>query len=100
MNPLIHNKLWKQTCLPSLVFGSELLSLTKTDIACLECFQSCFIRKVFHLPKFSSHLLLLKISGLISVENEIAKRKLFSFARMAPPIQYSVNFSRHASGAS
>ena len=38
---------------------------------------------MFHLPKFSSHLLLLKISGLISVENEIAKRKLFFFARMA-----------------
>ena len=45
--------------------------------------QNWFIRKVFHLPKFSSHLLLLKISGLISVENEIAKCKLFFFARMA-----------------
>ena len=69
VNPLIYIKLWKQTCLPSLVFGSELWSLTKTDIACLECCQNWFIRKVFHLPKFSSHLLLLKISGLISVEN-------------------------------
>ena len=83
VNPLIYIKLWKQTCLPSLVFGSELWSLTKTDIACLECCQNWFIRKVFHLSKFSSHLLLLKISGLISVENEIAKRKLFFFARMA-----------------
>ena len=59
------------------------LSLTKTDIACLERCQNWFIRKVFNLPKFSSHLLLLKISGLISVENEIAKRKLLFFARMA-----------------
>ena len=83
VNPLIYIKLWKQTCLPSLVFGSELWSLTKTDIACLERCQNWFIRKVFHLPKFSNHLLLLKISGLISVENEIAKRKLFFFARMA-----------------
>ena len=82
-NPLIYIKLWKQTCLPSLVFGSELWSLTKTDIACLEHCQNWFIRKVLHLPKFSSHLLLLKISGLISVKNEIAKRKLFFFARMA-----------------
>ena len=65
------------------MFDSELWSLTKTDIACLERCQNWFIRKVFHLPKFSSHLLLLKISGLISVENEIAKRKLFFFARMA-----------------
>ena len=83
VNPLIYIKLWKQTCLPSLVFGSELWSLTKTDIACLERCQNWFIRKVFHLSKFSSHLLLLKISGLISVENEIVKRKLFFFARMA-----------------
>ena len=83
VNPLIYIKLWKQTCLPSLMFGSELWSLTRADIACLERCQNWFIRKVFNLPKFSSHLLLLKISGLISFENEIAKRKLFFFARMA-----------------
>ena len=79
VNPLIYIKLWKQTCLPSLVFGSELWSLTKTDVVCLERCQNWFVRKVFN----SSHLLLLKISGLISVENEIAKRKLFFFARVA-----------------
>ena len=62
--PLIYIKLKKQTCLPSLVFGSELWSLTKTDIACLEHCQNWFIRKVFNLPKFSSHLFLVKISGL------------------------------------
>ena len=83
VNPLIYIELiWKITCLPSLVFGSELWSLTKTDTACLERCQNWFIRKVFNLPKFSSYLLLLKISSLISVENEIAKRKLFFFARM------------------
>ena len=65
VSPLIYIKLWKQTFLTLLVFGSELWSLTKTDIACLERCQNWFIRTVFHLPKFSSHLLLLKISGLI-----------------------------------
>ena len=73
VNPLIYITLWKQTCLPSLLFGSELSSFTKTDTACLERCQNWFIRKVFNLPKLSSHLLLLKISGLISIENEIAK---------------------------
>ena len=34
--PLIYIKLWKQTCLPLLVFGSEVWSLIKTDIAGLE----------------------------------------------------------------
>ena len=83
VNPLIYIKSWKQSCLPSLVFGSELWLLTKTDIVCLERCQNWFVITVFNLPKFSSHLLLLKIFGLISVENEIAKRKLFFFARMA-----------------
>ena len=68
---------------PSLVFDSEPWSLTQTDIACLEHCQNWFIRKVFNVYKFSSHLLLLKISGLISVENKIAKGKLFFFARTA-----------------
>ena len=76
VNPLVYIKLWKQICLLSLVFGSELWSLSNTDIACLERCQNWFIRKVFHL-------LLLKISGLISVENEIAKRKWSFIARMA-----------------
>ena len=55
VNPLIYIKLWKQTCLPLLVFGTEPWSLTKADIACLERCQNWFIRKVFNLPKFSSH---------------------------------------------
>ena len=72
------------------MFVSELWSLTKTDVACLKRCQNWFVKKVFNLPKFSSHLLLLKISGLISVENEIAKRKLFFFARMALSISDTV----------
>ena len=67
MNPLIYIKLWKQTCFPSLVFGSELWSLTKTDIACLERFRNWFVRKVFNLPKFFSHLLSLKISVFMAL---------------------------------
>ena len=101
VNPLIYIKLWKQTCLPSLLFGSELWFLTKTDITCLERCQNGFIREVFNLPKFSSHLLLLKISGLISVENEIVKRKFFFFARMALSTSDTVlcKLFRLASGA-
>ena len=63
------------------MFGSELWYLTKTDIACFERCQNWFIRKVFNLPKFFSHLLLLKISSLISVENEISgsHQELFDY---------------------
>ena len=45
VNPLIYIKLWKQACLPSLVFGSELWSLTKTDVACLERCQNWVCQK-------------------------------------------------------
>ena len=40
VKPLVYIKLWKQTCLPSLVFDSELWSLNKTDIAGLERCQN------------------------------------------------------------
>ena len=100
VNPLIYTKLWKQTCLPSLVFGSELLPLTKTDVDCRGRCQNWFITKVFHLPKFSSsHLLLLKISGLRSGKIEIARLKLFFFARIALSTS-DVHFFRLTSGAS
>ena len=54
---VIYIKLWKQTYFPSLVFGSELWSLTKTDIACLERCQNWFIRKVFNFSGSRQELL-------------------------------------------
>ena len=62
----IYIKLWRQACLPTLLFGSELWILRQTQILELERCQSWFLREVFHLPKFCDNSILTKISGLWS----------------------------------
>ena len=36
VNPVVYVKLWKQACLPSLLFGAELWTLTPTLLLKLE----------------------------------------------------------------
>ena len=67
-NLTIYVKLWKQMCLPSLLFGSELWM------------PEMVLQKVFHLPKFTNGPVLMKVSGLRSIEVEIHYRKLLFFA--------------------
>ena len=43
-NPLIHAKFRKQACLPSLLFGAELFTLTPSLLLELECCQSWFLK--------------------------------------------------------
>ena len=70
VNPLIFVKFWRQVCLPSLLFGAELLLLK------LERCQSWFLKHIFHVPSFAPGLLLLKMSGLNSIASEIAIKNL------------------------
>ena len=42
VNPLIYVKFWRQACLPSLLFGAELFTLTPELLLKLERCQSCF----------------------------------------------------------
>ena len=79
VSPLIYIKFWREACLPALFYGTELFTLTPTLLAELECCQQWFLKNVFHIPKFASRQLLLKLSGLRSNESEIALRKLLFF---------------------
>ena len=74
VNPLIHVKLWKQACLPSLLFGAELWTLTPTLLPMLERCQYWFLKHVFYVPKFAPGPLLLKLSSLNSIESEVATK--------------------------
>ena len=76
VNPLIYMKLWKQACLPSLMFGAELWMLTPTLLLKLERCQYWFLKHIFHVPEFAPGPLLLKLSGLNSIESEVATKKL------------------------
>ena len=57
-NPLIYVKCWKQVCLPSLIFGSEIFSLTPTLLSRLERCQRWFLKIIFHVLKFAPSILI------------------------------------------
>ena len=78
-NPRLCVKLWKHVCLPSLLFGSELWIIGQSQWTALERCQRWFLQKVFHLPKFTNGPVLMKVSGLRSIEAEIHYRKLLFF---------------------
>ena len=78
-NPLVYVKLWKQACLPSLLFGAEHWTLTPTLLLKLERCQYWFLKHIFHVPEFAPGPLLLKLSGLNSIEYEGATKKFFVF---------------------
>ena len=78
-NPLVYIKFWKQACLPSLLFGSELFTLTLSLLLKLERCQSWFLKNIFYLPSFAHSALILKLLGLNSIDSEIdIKQLLFS----------------------
>ena len=60
-NPLVYIKFWKQACLPSLLFGSELFTLTPSLLLKLERCQLWFLKNVFYVPSFAHSTLILKL---------------------------------------
>ena len=82
VNPLIYVKFWRQACLPTLLYGAELFTLTPTSLLRLERCKSWFLKNIFYVPKFAPGPLLLALSCLNSVESEIATRKLLLSGRL------------------
>ena len=82
VNPLIYIKFWWQACLPTLLYGSELFTLKPSLLEKLERCQLWFIRNIFYVPKFTPKQLLLKLSGLNSIESEIAVKKMLFLGRL------------------
>ena len=76
VNPLTYIKFWRQACLPTLLYGMELCTLTPTLLTKFEHCQQSFLKNVFYVPKFAPCQLLLKVSGLWSIDLEIGLRKL------------------------
>ena len=82
VNPLTYIKFWRQACLPTLLYGTELFTLTPTLLTKLERCQQWFLKNVFYVPKFTPCQLLLKLSGLWSIDSEIGLRKLLFLGRL------------------
>ena len=60
----------------SVLFGTALFTFTPGLLLKHERCQSWFLRHSFHVPTFAPSLLLLKMSGLVSVASEIVSKKL------------------------
>ena len=58
INPLIYVKFWRQACLPSLLYGAEIFTLTPTMLTKLEHCQSWSLKIIFYVLKFAPNLLL------------------------------------------
>ena len=79
VNLLVYVKLWKQACLPDHYclkrsFGRSLLLLERC--------QYWFLKHIFYVPELAHGPLLLKLSGLNSIESEVATEKLSFSGRL------------------
>ena len=70
VNPMIYLKFWKEACIPTLLYGAEIWSLTSTHLEKLEICQRWFIRRLFHLPVYTSNEVLAIVSGIATIINQ------------------------------
>ena len=54
INPLVYVKFWRQACLPSLLYGTKVFTLTPTLLTKLERCQSWSLKIIFCVPKFAT----------------------------------------------
>ena len=80
VNPLIYVKLWKQACLPSLLFVVELWTLSPTLLLMSDV--STGFSNIFCVPEFARGLLLLKLLSLNSIQSKVATKKVLLLGRM------------------
>ena len=78
INALVYVTVWRQACLPSLLYGAEVFIMTLTLLTQLELCQSWFLKIIFYVP----NLLLQRLLGLNFIESEIALRKLLFLGRL------------------
>ena len=90
-NPLIFVKFWRQACLPSLLFGSEPFSLIPSLLLKLERCRLWFLKNIFYLPPFAHSTLVLRISGLNSIESEMDVKSLLFLCRLITQPKMSVS---------
>ena len=78
---------------------AELWTLTPTLLLKLQRCQYWFLKHIFHVHEFAPGLLLLKLSGLNSIESEVAIKKLLFLGRlitkpkMSPLIKFDSDIS-------
>ena len=81
---MIYLKFWKQACIPTLIFGTEISSLmiTSTHLEKPERCQRWFIRRLFHLPDYTNNEILAIVSSIPSIATIINQKKLYFLGRI------------------
>ena len=79
---MIYLKFWKQACVPTLLFGAEIWSFTSAHLEKLERCQMWFIKRLFHLPDYTSNEILAIVSGIPPVATLINQKKLYFLGRI------------------
>ena len=76
VNPLVSFTMWNVFILPCLLYGLDVLTLVKSDIAKITQFHKKFLKQIMHLPDRTADAAVYMLSGQIPVEGEIHKRTL------------------------
>ena len=86
LHPATSLRLYSSYCIPILLFGAELWTLTKTEMLILERVHRKILRTIHGLPIRCPSAALYQLSGLLSIEAMIEKKKLtFLFATISLP---------------
>ena len=85
VNPFICVNFWRQACIPSPPFRTELMSFTPSLPQKLERCQRYFLKNVFFVPNYSPSILLLKLFGLHLIESEAHIKRLLLLGLITEP---------------
>ena len=76
LHPATTLRLYKTFCLPILIYGCELWSITKTELLMLECVHRKILRTIVGLPTCCKTKALLHTLGSLSIERLIQLRQI------------------------
>ena len=76
VNPVVSLSMWNVYVLPCLLYGLEILTITKSEIAKINQFHKTFLKQIMHHPDRTADAAIYILSGQIPVEGEIHKCSL------------------------
>ena len=82
LNPVIAVGLWRRIGIPRMVYGCELWQLNRSDISELEKVQNIMVRVMQGFLPGTSGFASRGLLGLLTIEAEIDKRKLYFLGRL------------------
>ncbi|CAG2218577.1 Ubiquitin-associated domain-containing protein 2 [Mytilus edulis] len=68
INPLLSYKLWRTYVIPRMLYGIEILNITKTDIQKLEAFSEKTFKQILSLPQRTADAAIYILLGAESIE--------------------------------